>query len=78
MQILHVAHVLEAQLEQDLAAVGLSIAKVGVLRALAQAEGPLTLGAIAESVGCVRSNITQLVDRLEAEGDLDPSMRSSA
>jgi DNA-binding MarR family transcriptional regulator len=67
-QVLHVAHVLEGRLEQDLAAVGLSLAKVGVLRALAGAREPLTLGGIAESVGCVRSNITQLVDRLEADG----------
>ncbi len=67
-QVLHVAHVLEARLELDLAGVGLSLAKLGVLRALAGAADPLTLGGIAENVGCVRSNVTQLVDRLEAEG----------
>lgn len=65
-QVLHVAHVLEARLEEDLAGVGLSLAKWNVLRALADA--PVTLGEIAEHVGCVRSNVTQLVDRLEADG----------
>jgi DNA-binding MarR family transcriptional regulator len=78
-QVLHVAHTLEARLERDLAAEGLSLAKVGVLNALAAAEQPITLGEIAENVGCVRSNITQLVDRLESEGLVqrvaDPSDR---
>jgi DNA-binding MarR family transcriptional regulator len=67
-RILHVAHTLEGRLEQDLSAVGLSLAKLNVLRALASTDAPLTLGDIAENVGCVRSNVTQLVDRLEAEG----------
>jgi DNA-binding MarR family transcriptional regulator len=67
-QVLRAAHALEARLEADLAAAGISIAKLGVLRALAEANEPLTLGGVAEQVSCVRSNITQLVDRLEAEG----------
>jgi DNA-binding MarR family transcriptional regulator len=67
-QVLRVAHVLEARLEEDLARSGLSLAKLGVLRALAAADEPLTLGGVADNVGCVRSNVTQLIDRLEAEG----------
>jgi DNA-binding MarR family transcriptional regulator len=78
-QVLHVAHTLEARLERDLAAEGLSLAKLGVLNALAAAEQPITLGEIAGNVGCVRSNVTQMVDRLEAEGLVqrvaDPSDR---
>lgn len=35
---------------------------------LAEAEEPLPLGQIAERLACVKSNITQLVDRLEGDG----------
>jgi len=35
---------------------------------LAEAEEPLLLSELAEHEGCVRSNITQLVDRLEKDG----------
>jgi DNA-binding MarR family transcriptional regulator len=62
------AHAVEERLEGALGAVGLSIAKYGVLQLLAEAGEPLTLSELAERSSCVRSNITQLVDRLEAEG----------
>jgi DNA-binding MarR family transcriptional regulator len=62
------AHAIEARLEQGLATVGLSPAKYAVLSQLAQAGAPLTLSELAARVSCVRSNMTQLVDRLEAEG----------
>lgn len=58
-----VAHHLEEALEP----VGLSLGKFGVLTRLADAGEPLPLGTLAERCACVRSNITQLVDRLEAE-----------
>jgi len=48
--------------------VGLSYAKYEVLRSLRKAEEPLALGCLAEEQSCARSNITQLVDRLEADG----------
>ena len=57
----------EAELERALEGVGLSLAKYGVVSRLAEAEEPLTLSALADRCSCVRSNITQLVDRLEAE-----------
>lgn len=62
------AHQLENRLEAALAAVGLSFAKLGVLKALAEANEPMALSQLAERNQCVRSNITQLVDRLEADG----------
>ena len=62
------AHAIEARLEQGLATVGLSPAKHAVLAQLAKAGDPLTLSELATRVCCVRSNMTQLVDRLEAEG----------
>ncbi|HEY3279806.1 MAG TPA: MarR family transcriptional regulator [Gemmatimonadales bacterium] len=66
--LLEVAHGLEARLEEALGAAGLSGAKLGVLRALAEAEEPLALSEVAERVRCVRSNVTQLVDRLVEDG----------
>jgi DNA-binding MarR family transcriptional regulator len=47
---------------------GLSLAKAGVLMLLAESKQPLSLHELAEQEGCVRSNITQLVDRLEKDG----------
>jgi DNA-binding MarR family transcriptional regulator len=51
-----------------LARVGISYAKYEVLKHLRDARGPVSLGALAEGQHCARSNITQLVDRLETEG----------
>jgi DNA-binding MarR family transcriptional regulator len=67
-QLLGAARAVEARLEADLAAQGLSLAKVGVLRILAEAPDPLPLSELAKHSHCVRSNMTQLVDRLEADG----------
>ena len=77
--LLEAAGVVEARLE---AAVGpLSLAKLGVLRPLVEAKQPLPLSELAERQHCVRSNITQLVDRLEKEGLVrrraDPTDRRS-
>jgi DNA-binding MarR family transcriptional regulator len=48
--------------------VGLSLAKLGALRHLSLAAEPLSLSALAERHCCGKSNVTQLVDRLEADG----------
>jgi DNA-binding MarR family transcriptional regulator len=66
--LLHVAHALEQRLEGALATAGLSWAKYGVLSQLAEAGEPVALSELAEGSSCVRSNMTQLVDRLEADG----------
>ncbi len=55
-------------MEEALAKVGLSIAKQGALSELVAAGEPLTLSQLAARLSCVRSNMTQLVDRLEADG----------
>lgn len=68
LALLEAAHALEARLEAALARVGLSSAKYTVLAKLARAGEPLALSELAAQVSCVRSNMTQLVDRLEAEG----------
>jgi len=66
-QMLGAVHEMEAQLESALGQVGLSLAKFGVLAKLAEAGEPLALGCLADRCSCVRSNMTQLVDRLEAD-----------
>jgi len=66
--LLGTAHAVEARLETALAAVGLSLAKIGILIELAGSAEPLALSELADRVACVRSNITQLVDRLEKDG----------
>jgi DNA-binding MarR family transcriptional regulator len=59
-------HAVSSRLDDILEGHGLSTAKLGVLRQLA--EGSLPLGALAQRQSCVRSNITQLIDRMEGEG----------
>jgi DNA-binding MarR family transcriptional regulator len=67
VSVLRAAAAWEERLESALSTVGLSGAKFEALRHLATADGPLTLSELADCVACVRSNITQLVDRLEAD-----------
>ena len=42
--------------------------KLAALHHLTQAGESLPLGQLAERLSCVKSNVTQLVDRLEADG----------
>src|SRR5882762_9306959 len=79
--VLHAAHLIEDRIEQALGKVGLSMAKQGALTELVAAGEPLTLSQLAARLSCVRSNMTQLVDRLEADGLVkrldDPADRRS-
>ena len=79
--VLHAAHVIEDRIELALGKAGLSLAKHGALTELAKAGEPLTLSQLAERLSCVRSNMTQLIDRLEADGLVnrlpDPADRRS-
>ncbi|HJU67168.1 MAG TPA: MarR family transcriptional regulator [Gemmatimonadaceae bacterium] len=79
--LLEAAHALEQRLESALSDVGLSMAKYGVVSQLASAKEPLALSELAARQSCVRSNMTQLIDRLEADGLVrrvdDPSDRRS-
>ena len=67
LQMIGVVHEMEAQLESALGRVGLSLAKFGVISRLVEAGESLSLGCLAERCSCVRSNMTQLIDRLEAD-----------
>ena len=62
------ARVWDERLEAALASVDLSLSKLGVLTELVNAGGDMTLGELADRIKCVRSNVTQLMDRLEADG----------
>ena len=66
--LVHAAHRVEARLEEALAGVGLSIAKFEPLSVLVSQDRPISLSQLAEKLTCVRSNVTQLMDRLEADG----------
>jgi DNA-binding MarR family transcriptional regulator len=67
IQILKALGCVEERLEDALEPLGLSLAKLNALSQLVQAGEPLPLGTLAERCACVRSNITQLVDRMEAD-----------
>jgi DNA-binding MarR family transcriptional regulator len=56
-----------APLEAALEPLGLSLPKLRLLTKLADAGEPVPLRTLAEYSACVRSNITQLMDRLEAD-----------
>ena len=79
--VIHAAGVVQDRLEAALAPTGLSLAKLGALKHLAEANEPLPLGQLAERIACVKSNVTQLVDRLETDELVrrvpDPSDRRS-
>lgn len=79
--LLHAAEVAYSHVESKLSTLGLSFPKLAALRALSEAGESLPLGQLAERLSCVKSNITQLVDRLESDGFVarahDPNDRRS-
>jgi DNA-binding MarR family transcriptional regulator len=54
-------------LDDALAAAGLTFVKWRVLDTLAKAGTPIPLKLLPEQLGCVKSNVTQLIDKLEAD-----------
>ena len=66
--LLQIARVLEKRLEEGLEAADLSVAKYSAIKHLALAGEPLALSELAARMVCVRSNVTQLMGRLEADG----------
>ena len=81
LSLLGAAHAVETRIESSLSPLGLSLAKLNVLGILVGSNSPLTLGELAQKLACVRSNVTQLVDRLESDGlvkrEADPADRRS-
>lgn len=66
--VIHAAHALENKLDEALERAQLSMPKYSVLNELVSSGEALSLGELASRLSCVRSNMTQLVDRLEADG----------
>jgi DNA-binding MarR family transcriptional regulator len=65
---LDAAQVLQSRLVEALKAADLSPPKFGALDYLMQAGEPVPLRVLSKGLHCVPSNMTQLMDRLEAEG----------
>jgi DNA-binding MarR family transcriptional regulator len=66
--LIHAAHNIEQQFDEALAPVGLSGPKLAALSVIMAEGQPISLRELASKLSCVRSNITQLVDRLEKQG----------
>ena len=66
--LLEVARMVQERVDSALDSVGLSGPKYLTLEQLVQANEPVSLSALADCRKCGRSNMTQLVDRLEADG----------
>lgn len=81
LSLLGAAQAVEDRIDSSLNPLGLSLAKLNVLGILVSSNKPLTLGEVAQKLACVRSNVTQLVDRLESDGlvkrESDPADRRS-
>jgi len=79
--LLKAAGAVEERVDARLATVGLSVPKLAALHQLALAGESLPLGQLAERLACVKSNVTQLIDRLEVDGFVsrapDPGDRRS-
>lgn len=77
--LLETAYAAQARIEAKLERAGVSLAKLVALQALAAAGEALPLTQLAERLSCVKSNVTQLVDRLESDGlvvrEADPGDR---
>ena len=66
--LLQAARGVQERLEAALDTIGLSPPKYQALDALVRAGEPLALSELAGCLKCVRSNVTQLADRLESDG----------
>ena len=65
---LDTADLLYERIGAALGRVGLSYPKYELLEHLKNSAEPVSLGVLADGQSCARSNITQLVDKLEIEG----------
>jgi DNA-binding MarR family transcriptional regulator len=68
LAVIRSARHIQERLETVLESVSLTPAKYQALDALVKAGSPMALSELAGSLRCVRSNITQLADRLELDG----------
>lgn len=66
--ISHVGNVVDEELERNLSKIGLSPTHLGALSHIYEHSEPIALSELAKNKGCVKSNITQLIDRMGKEG----------
>ena len=66
--LLHAANSLQSRLDEALGRASLSMPKYAVLNELVNAGEAVSLGELATRLSCVKSNMTQLIDRLEGDG----------
>jgi DNA-binding MarR family transcriptional regulator len=80
-RFMEAAQLLHSRVEEALESVDLSPAKFAALDHLMRAGEPVPLRVLSKGLHCVPSNMTQLMDRLEAEGLVrrlpDPADRRS-
>lgn len=81
MRLLRCTSEIEATVERALEPTGLSLAKLRALHYLMRRGESVPLGQLAEPLCCGRSNVTQLIDRMESDGlvrrEPDPGDRRS-
>jgi DNA-binding MarR family transcriptional regulator len=65
--LMKTSKVLEAVLDEQLADSQLSTTRLLTLKQINETDEPLSLGQLASCLAFVKSNATQLIDRLEAE-----------
>ena len=65
--VMHTGKLTESRLDGCLGDTCLSATRMVTLRAIGLASEPLSLSQLAAQLSFVKSNVTQLVDRLEAE-----------
>ncbi|MHB8627878.1 MAG: MarR family winged helix-turn-helix transcriptional regulator [Aggregatilineales bacterium] len=65
--LVHSGKITETRLDGSLGSTCLSSTRLMSLRHIGQPEQPLSLGQLAAQMAFVKSNVTHLVDRLEAE-----------
>jgi DNA-binding MarR family transcriptional regulator len=68
LRIIRAAQLVDNRIDSVLADVELSRAKLAVLHHLTDAIEPISLTKLASMQCCVKSNITNLIDRMESEG----------
>jgi MarR family transcriptional regulator, 2-MHQ and catechol-resistance regulon repressor len=61
----HVQQCVAREIEDALKDHNLSVAKYNILSALAEEGGRMPFSTLVERLGCVRSNVTGLIDRLQ-------------
>jgi MarR family transcriptional regulator, transcriptional regulator for hemolysin len=66
--LLEAAHAIELQFDEALQPLDLSGPKFAALSRMVETNKPISLHELAAKLSCVRSNITQLIDRLEKQG----------